>query len=183
MAPIFEDRQANRPNRYKVIPDNGNPYYVTLERADEPTVLGTPLTAEVLNTLYGEDHKPTAAEIGAIPADNNRTDIPEGADLNADAYLTVSAWRATTVARVSNLKNCPTKLAFTMDIVAGTGYHNAVGTNSGYIIQKITTNEGEEYFRRVSATSSGRVYTPWKVVLNTANLNQYLTSISPASVE
>lgn len=60
MAPYFEDRQANRPNRYKVTPDSGNEYYVTLERADEPTVLGTPLTAEVLNMLYDS--------ISAVPA-------------------------------------------------------------------------------------------------------------------
>lgn len=66
--PVFEDRKANRPNRYKVIPDSGNEYYVTLERADEPTVLGTPLTAETLNELYSPDNKPTAADVGALPS-------------------------------------------------------------------------------------------------------------------
>ncbi len=66
--PVFEDRKANRPNRYKVIPDSGNEYYVTLERADEPTVLGTPLTAENLNELYSPDNKPTAADVGALPS-------------------------------------------------------------------------------------------------------------------
>lgn len=183
MGIIFKDRQANRPNRYKVTPDSGNEYYVTLERADEPTELGTPLNAENLNQFYSDVNKPTAANIGALTADDNRTDIPEGDDLNADAYLMVSAWRATTVGRASSLINCPVKVAFTMDVVSGTGFHTTVGANSGYIIQKITTHEGEEYFRRVSAGTSGRVYAPWKVVLNTGNLNQYLTGISPASVE
>ena len=51
MATIFVDRQANRPNRYKVIPDSGSAYYVTLERADEPTEAGTPLNADNLNKL------------------------------------------------------------------------------------------------------------------------------------
>lgn len=179
----FEDRKANRPNRYKVTPDSGNPYYVTLERADEPTVLGTPLTAEILNTLYGEGNKPTAAEIGAVTADNNRTDIPSGSDLSSDTFLKVGAWRATAVSVASSLLNCPVKVAFTLDIVAGTGFHTEVKTNSGYIIQKLTTNEGNEWFRRIYAGSNGRIFDAWKAVLNTGNLNQYLTSISPASVE
>lgn len=63
----FEDRKANRPNRYKVIPDSGNTYYVTLERADEPTVLGTPINAENLNKLYSPENKPTAGDVGALP--------------------------------------------------------------------------------------------------------------------
>lgn len=62
----FQDRRANRPNRYKVIPDSGNAYYVTLERADEPTVLGTPLSADNLNRLYSPDNKPTPDDIGAL---------------------------------------------------------------------------------------------------------------------
>lgn len=54
MANIFVDRQAARPNRYKVTPDNGSAYYVTMERADEPTVLGTALNAENLNKLVAK---------------------------------------------------------------------------------------------------------------------------------
>lgn len=65
---MFVDRKANRPNRYKVIPDSGNAYYVTLERADEPTVLGTPITAENLNELYSPENKPTPGDIGALPS-------------------------------------------------------------------------------------------------------------------
>lgn len=64
----FQDRRANRPNRYKVTPDSGNEYYVTLERADEPTVLGTPINAENLNRLYSPENKPSAADVGALPS-------------------------------------------------------------------------------------------------------------------
>lgn len=63
----FADRKSNRPNRYKVTPDSGNVYYITLERADEPTVLGTPVNAENLNKLYSPENKPTAADVGALP--------------------------------------------------------------------------------------------------------------------
>jgi len=58
---MFVDRKPTRPNRYKVTPENGTPYYVTLERADEPTVEGTPLNAEVLNNLLPQ---PTTATVG-----------------------------------------------------------------------------------------------------------------------
>ena len=63
MATItFEDRRAAKPNRYRVIPENGEAYYVTLERADDPVVDGTALNAEILNTLA------TLAENGVLAA-------------------------------------------------------------------------------------------------------------------
>lgn len=59
---MFTDRKSARPNRYKVTPENGDaPYYVTLERADEPIVAGTPLNAATLNALLP---KPLAAAVG-----------------------------------------------------------------------------------------------------------------------
>lgn len=47
----FKDRKATKPNRYKATPESGNPFYVVLERADEPTEEGTPLNAAVLNAM------------------------------------------------------------------------------------------------------------------------------------
>ncbi len=47
----FKDRKASRPNRYKATPEEGSPFYVVLERADEPTEEGTPLNAAVLNAM------------------------------------------------------------------------------------------------------------------------------------
>lgn len=52
MATItFSDRIAAKPNRYRVTAENGEAYYVTLERADEPMVEGTALNAEIFNKL------------------------------------------------------------------------------------------------------------------------------------
>lgn len=49
---MFTDRKPTKPNRYKVTPEAGGAaYYVTLERADEPTVAGTALNAATLNAL------------------------------------------------------------------------------------------------------------------------------------
>lgn len=52
MAMTFVDRKAAKPNRYLVTPENGgDPYYVVLERADEPIEVGTALNAETFNAL------------------------------------------------------------------------------------------------------------------------------------
>ena len=183
MAVIFEDRKSNRPNRYKVTPDAGSEYYVTLERADEPTVLGTPLIAENLNAFYSDLNKPSAAEIGAIPADNQRADIPRESDLNDPKFFKVGAWRATSSSVATSLLNCPVTMAFTMDVVAGTGFHTQVTDTAGYILQKITTQTGDQYFRRIYAATAGLTIDNWKTVLHTGNMRQYGVGVVPASVE
>lgn len=59
---MFTDRRPTRPNRYRVIPEDGSAaYYVVLERADEPTIEGTPLNAAALNALLP---KPLTAAVG-----------------------------------------------------------------------------------------------------------------------
>ena len=53
---MFVDRKPTLPNRYKVTPENGDaPYYITLERADEPTEVGTALNAATLNLFMTKD--------------------------------------------------------------------------------------------------------------------------------
>ncbi len=51
MAEQFVDRQSTYPNRYKITKSDGTSEYVTLERADEPTITGTPLNAETFNGM------------------------------------------------------------------------------------------------------------------------------------
>lgn len=46
----FIDRVAGKPGRVKITPENGDsPFYAVMERADEATVVGTPLNATNLN--------------------------------------------------------------------------------------------------------------------------------------
>lgn len=45
----MQDRQPTKPNRIKLTFDDGTVKYATLERADEPTVVGSPLNK---NTLF-----------------------------------------------------------------------------------------------------------------------------------
>ncbi len=50
MAIQWVDRVATHPGRIKLTPENGDPaFYATMERADDPTVAGTPINAENLN--------------------------------------------------------------------------------------------------------------------------------------
>lgn len=82
---MFIDRKPTRPNRYRVIPDSGEPYYVTLVRADEPTVEGTPLNAAALNELLP---KPVFATVGQYLRvsevdENGKIVAVEAVDLNA----------------------------------------------------------------------------------------------------
>jgi hypothetical protein len=52
MAEKFVDRQSAYPNRYKITRADGSTEYITLERADEPVVVGTPLNAETFNGIF-----------------------------------------------------------------------------------------------------------------------------------
>lgn len=54
MADKFVDRQSTYPNRYKITRADGSSEYITLERADEPTVVGTPLNAATFNSLFAD---------------------------------------------------------------------------------------------------------------------------------
>ena len=51
MAEQFVDRKSTYPNRYKITKSDGTSEYVTIERADSPTVVGTPLNAATFNAM------------------------------------------------------------------------------------------------------------------------------------
>lgn len=68
---VFVDRQAKYPGRWTMKKSNGTSEVVTLVRNDEPTVEGTPMNAETLNTLSdvaGADVARIAAETAALNA-------------------------------------------------------------------------------------------------------------------
>lgn len=47
----FVDRQPRYPNRVLISPESGEAFYATMERADEPLSVGTPLNAATFNEL------------------------------------------------------------------------------------------------------------------------------------
>lgn len=51
MAVKWVDRVPTNPNRMKITPENGSVFYAKVERADNPTVPGTPVNAANLNAM------------------------------------------------------------------------------------------------------------------------------------
>lgn len=47
----FVDRESRHPNRVRIVPEEGEPFYATLTRADNPTVPGTLLNAATFNEM------------------------------------------------------------------------------------------------------------------------------------
>lgn len=48
------DRVPSQPGRYKMTMPDGSTQYVTLERADEPTVVGTPLNKALFDSIQDD---------------------------------------------------------------------------------------------------------------------------------
>lgn len=68
---IFQDRVPTYPNRYKVTKADGTSEFVTLERADEPTVVGTALNANTFNSAFREiEDKVGSGGVGGFVARN-----------------------------------------------------------------------------------------------------------------
>ena len=63
MATNWLDRVPTYPGRWKITKEDGSYEYVTMERADEPTVEGTPVNAANMNAL----EKGAAAGLAAMP--------------------------------------------------------------------------------------------------------------------
>lgn len=160
----FEDRKANRPNRYKVTPESGSAYYVTLERADEPTVLGTPINAETLNLFYGTH--------------NARLDFKIYASL---ADIGLSAGRETIAAIASNLPN-QSVLIFSVATSNAAIYPTSYGlvtvkrTSATRISFEFIATSGVSYNGFYSITTNGNTWTGWMP-------NAVTATIAPASVE
>ena len=85
MAITFQDRESARPGRYKVTTENGTSYYVNLERADEPIVIGTPLNAAVLNSLFSKDGGAVGGQIIFENADAYHV-LTKHRSINGQAY-------------------------------------------------------------------------------------------------
>lgn len=99
---------------------------------------GNPVTGDALNAekVLGTDRIMTLDTTGYI-------DIPEGADLNNEKYRQFGAYACPFTTRAPTLINCPTKVAFRMCVVPGTG------TGTAYPMQIIAPMDVGLEFRRV----------------------------------
>lgn len=94
---VFTDRESMRPGRYKVTTDAGESYYITLKRADEPTVAGTPLNANTFSELQESIQGDISSEVSAL-----QTKIKNGTVVAAKA---TSATKATSDGNGKNIAN------------------------------------------------------------------------------
>ena len=70
----FTDRLPSKPNRVKVTKEDGTTEFLIIERADDPTVEGTPLNRAAFMALQGFHASTTErAEDGSIVQTNDAT--------------------------------------------------------------------------------------------------------------
>ncbi len=147
-----------------------NPHGVTAAQ-----VGAVPTTRKVNGKALSADVTLTAGDVGAIPFDDSRADIPEGADLNS--YTAVGVYRCKNNATAGSLTNSPTTDAFIMDILPSTGTSRGLDGNYAYLIQKIMTNGNRYYARKIS--TNGDVSTP----IYDAWIEFYTTRSKPAPAD
>lgn len=74
----FVDRMPTKANRYKLTEDDGAVRFATVERADEPTTVGTPMNRKALMAVQGFQGKTTEFKPnGNIVETNTEGDILE----------------------------------------------------------------------------------------------------------
>ena len=158
----FEDRISEYPGRIKLTEENGEAHYYTLERADEPTQPGTPLSAENLNKLTQDVNGKTGASIVltgddiAISASDNTT-VKERVDsvqsAASEAQSTASAAQSTADTAVSKANTAQSTANSAMP-KSGGNFTGAIAVpnsnNAGYFVRNIWC--GDAYEREVNTS-------------------------------
>ena len=139
MAVKWVDRVPTRANRVLVTPEDGStPYYATITRADEPSVVGTPVNAANLNAMQDAAGLTTHKTVYVATTGSDTT----GTGTQAAPFATINK------ALASIPKNLNGYSA-TINVAAGTYPEKVSITNFGNGTLKITGTVGE------TATISG----------------------------
>ena len=174
----FEDRISEYPGRIKLTDENGEAHYYTLERADEPTQPGTPLSAENLNKLTQDVNGKTGASIVltgddiSISASDNTTvkeRIDNARSAASEAQSMASAAQSTADTALSNQKQ----------VVL---WENK-NMNATFTPQKINVDFKSYkimilYFYREPGISAGTIAN----IITTENLNLMAVSVNNAKI-
>lgn len=106
------------------------------------------------------------------------TKINANTDLNTTALLAVGNYYCTKNADVATLTNCPTSLAFAMQVYSplSTTIDNETTSTWVYRLRRIITHKGVEYYQFVNSGSTKGTFTygPW---VQTATKNDIPTSL------
>lgn len=71
-----KDRIPTKPNRIRIVPENGDPFYAVWERADEPIKEGTPVNKYLFDSIDEGGHFPNALD--DIEIDAQRVTLTAG---------------------------------------------------------------------------------------------------------
>lgn len=115
------------------------------------------------NTFCVITDDPNDQIIDHLITNTGRQDIYANGNLNVYTYC--CRLKCMENATAATLSNCPTREAFTMDVVSGMGVHTELVEGQPYesLLQKIVTITGNEYFRSVYTNGSGRIsFGDWK---------------------
>lgn len=98
----MKDRISTHPGRVKITPESGTPYYATLERADDPTEVGTALNKA--NLLTDATAALIAALTGTTPDTPNEALAQLLNGITANVYNGVDSTSATKAASANAVK-------------------------------------------------------------------------------
>jgi len=131
MAVNWEDRVPTYPNRMKITPETGDPYYATVERADNPSVVGTPVNARNLNAM--QEASGLTANRTVYVSTAGSDSVGDGSEANP--YATINKALATIPRNLNG---------FTAAIIvaAGTYAESVLVANFGNGTVRITGAEG-----------------------------------------
>lgn len=139
------DREPTRPGRILITPEGGGaPYYATVTRADEPSVIGTPLNKTLFDSIRGDLQR-------SYMLDTPANELTAGMDLNT--LTTFGQWVSPGSSVSTALTNTPSSEAFRLTVQEL--------VSSGTICQNVLTVEGEEFFR-IYLAASGK-WGAWQV--------------------
>ena len=119
----------------------------------------------------------TPADVEAITYGTNRVHIQENDDLNN--YLEVGCYACLINDVARTVENVPAAKAFILDVLSSTGACDKIDTSAyTYIVQDITTLDGERYYRKVSSSpeTSSVVYGNWERMITSASVANNLAT-------
>ena len=132
MAVKWVDRVPTNPNRMKITPENGSSYFATVERADNPTVTGTPVNAQNLNAM--QEAAGLMAHKTVYVATTGSDAVGDGSEANP--YATI---RKALAAIPKNLNG----FVATINIAGGVYQENVYAAYFGNGLLRITGKEGD----------------------------------------
>ena len=132
MAVKWVDRVPTYPNRVKITPENGSPYYATVERADSPTVTGTPVNAQNLNAM--QEAAGLTAQKTVYVSTGGSDSVGDGTEANP--YATIAKALAVIPKNLNGF-------TATIMIAAGTYYESPVVRDFGNGVLKLSGNDGD----------------------------------------